>query len=95
MTGVLSGSAAIVMILLENHGVLPLTMYTFRAFAEYSCPGKDKHPYCITSHALGSIRREPRATPGHSPMLFTRHGEIANRRFKEVSSPARLGILEN
>ena len=93
LTGVLSGSAAIITILLENRGVLSPTTNT------YSVLSLNAHVLVriktfIMSHAVVSIQRGPRATLGHSPMLFTRHGEIANWRYTEVLSLARLGTLE-
>ena len=67
--------------------------HIFRAFAKYSCPGKDKHPYREPCAGKYTKRAESYTWPFTD--VIHRHGEIAKWRFKEVSGPARLGILEN
>ena len=69
--------------------------HIFRAFAKYSCHALVRINTLIMSHALVSIQRWPRATLGHSPMSFTRHGEIVNWKSTEVLGLARLGIFES
>ena len=49
----------------------------------------------ITNRVLENIQREPRTILGRSPMSYTKRGEIAISKYKEVLSPVRLGTSES